>query len=144
MKFIITKKIKLYLLGLCCIIIATPIIRWAFLYFYDGVAGLKPELLFELPVDECGTISFTTNEMNKTWVTVSLEVNKICRSRVFKNERRFGKYDSFFVVKGSKAVRFLPERFHGVKGDIEFESADLDTAYFYRYCARYYPIVLQP
>jgi len=110
-------------------------------WHYDG---LKPELLFEMPIENCGMISFNTNAPGRVWATVREEVDAVCRARNFQSELRFGKYDSFFAVKGNKAKRFVPDKFHYVKGGIEFESADPNMVYFYRYRARYYPIVLQP
>jgi len=137
------KKMIFYFIGLCGLGFVVLVTRWLLGYYYDGVVGLKPELLFILPVEECGTVSFTTNALNKVWLTVWPEVDEMCLSRGFQSELHHNR-NSFFAVKGNKAVRFLPEVFHSVKGDIEFEPADPNMAYFYRYRARYYPIVLQP
>ena len=135
------KKIILCFLGLCFLGFTICVIRWASLYFYDGVTGLKPELLFELPVDECGAISFSTNAYDGISTSVSSGVDEFCLSRGFQSELHFN-HNSFFAVKGNKAARFVPEHFHSVKGGIEFESADPDTVYFYRYRAKYYQIVV--
>ena len=102
------KKIIFYLIALCGLSMVILVIGWSFWYYYDGVVGLKPELLFELSVEECSIISFNTNAMNKVWVTVRSEVDEMCLVRGFQSELR-GKHNSFFAVKGNKAVCFVPE-----------------------------------
>lgn len=133
------KKTFLYFAVFCVILFVLTICGWLIWHYQ----GLKPELLFELPVAKCKTIRLNTNNLNRVWLTYGSEVDRICRSKGFKSELR-GTHDSFFAVSGNKAIRFVPEGFHGVKGDIEFERADSNKVYFYRYRARYYPIVLQP
>ena len=135
---VLIMRAMLYFTSSCGVVLILFAIGWL-VWHYNG---LKPELLFERPIESCGTIQFSTNGW--VWVTLGEEVDTICRSEGFQSELRFEKYNSFFAVKGNKATRFVPYVFHGVHGDILFESANPNMVYFYRYKSRYHPIVLQP
>ena len=135
---------RLFLLfSLSCVTAFAACVAGWLVWYYQG---LKPELLFELPVESCGTLHFGDQvQYPRSWpMDRSFEVGRICREKGFRSEVTLGKYDAFFAVKGKKAKRFVVERFHNVHGYIEFEPADTSTVYFYRYRKRYHPIIFQP
>jgi len=130
--------------------------------------GLTPELIFELQLAACDELVFGDQiQYPRSWpMDRGPAVSRICREKGF-HGKPSSKYDTsfavkldkfmypdehsldrhsdtFFALKGRKATRFMTYLFHGVHGDIEFEPADPDTVYFYRYRARYHPIVFQP
>ena len=137
------KKVFL-LLSLSCISAFAVFVAGWLVWHYQG---LKPELLFELPVESCETLSFG-DQVKYPWswpMDRSLEVTRICREKGFHSELVFNtSQGAFFALNGRKAKRFIPYGFHYVHGTIEFEAADANTIYFYRFRKRYHPIVFQP
>jgi hypothetical protein len=93
-------------------------------------AGLKPRLVKTLPVQECQGLEFGPYLPLAT----GNDVDRMCRGNQ-------GSTGPFFALRGRKAVRFVPKRFHSVYGTLETSEGDNNSVYFYQYNARYKQIL---
>lgn len=121
-------KTTAIVLGVFILLLASIAGGWLIHYW----RGLRPILVIELPSKECPQLSFGRMKMAR-----GPEVENICRQQGIQDK-------PLFALKGRKAVRFVPDRFHYVKGTLETSHADNEVVYFYWYNPRYKPIVQEP
>ena len=128
---IAVKRVIQLALTLFCMMLITVAI-WLVWHYQ----GLKPKLLFELSAASVPCNTFTSGPYSQL-VQQSEVVLSVCRQRGISTKH-------VFATTGHKAVKFETYIFHGVHGDIAFETADPEIIYFYSYRKRYWPIVHQP
>jgi hypothetical protein len=125
------KAIKFVLLGIACLVAVVAILM--VVGFVDYRRSLRPVLVCTKPVADCAVMTFGyfgDIEMGTT-------VEKLVPS--FDPAKSLA-----FAVRGKKAVRFVPEEFHGVYGKLQLEPGDGDTVYVYVCDKRYLQMIVAP
>jgi hypothetical protein len=121
---VIMKRKRLLLFGGVVVLLAIAGIpaTWYALY----LKGLRPTLLFSLPREECKDLSFGPH----SHITSGKRVEELCRKQGVSG-------GPLFACLGHKVMAFRLMRFHSVYGALEYEQADLERVYFYKYHPRY-------
>ena len=96
--------------------------------------GLKPVLQLALDDKECFIL-----EYNRSGMAVGIDVINLLKKHGAHTEGTL-----YFALKGKVKPRFHPDRFHGVKGDIDAKNGDPNKIYFYSYRKKYNTIVFEP
>ena len=118
------------------LVLAGPVV-YAVYYQYH----LRPQLVLELPADQCPEIGFGPQKWHI--LTSGPNVDDVCL-RALKIRSAEDVNAIFFATRGVKVKRFKPDRFHAVYPEIETVSGDENTVYFYKCHPRYYPTVHRP
>jgi hypothetical protein len=118
------KGIRFVLIGVACFAAMIAIIMVVGLVDYQG--SLRPVLVCTKPAADCVAMDFK----HYGDVEMGAVVEKIVPGFVPAKSMAF-------AMRGKKAVRFVPDEFHGVYGELQLEPADGDTVYVYVCDKRY-------
>ena len=114
------------------IILSTSSIIWYVKY----LKGLEPKLEYTLQVSDIDEyISFDTRGIAHGYAIKDV-INKL--ELEYKNNKKY------FITKGKKVTKFIPEKFNWVKGECNIIDGDINTIYVYSYNSRYRPIIEEP
>jgi hypothetical protein len=118
------------------LVLAGPVFYAAYYQYH-----LHPQLVLELPADQCPEIEFGPKEWHIR--ASGLNVDNVCL-RALKIRSTEDIDAIFFATKGVKVKRFKPKEFRGVKVEVETVSGDENIVYFYKCHPRYSPTVHGP
>jgi hypothetical protein len=102
---------------------------------------LHPQLVLELPADQCPEIRFGPEKWHI--LTSGPNVDAVCL-RTMKIRSTADINAIFFATKGVKVKRFKSTKFRDVHIEVETVSGDENIVYFYKCHPRYSPTVHGP
>jgi hypothetical protein len=125
------KQISIYSDRFTCLVALIAILVGV--WFVDYQRSLRPELVCAKPVADCALMDFK----HYGGVEMGVRVEKLVPSLEPAKSMAF-------AVRGKKAVRFVPDEFHGVYGQLKLEPADGDMVYVYVCDKRYLQMIVAP